>query len=99
MRRGVQSLGGSARNMSVEIDGKGRRFGEIPLAGSREQLIKALHRLAEEMERHLSRPLDDARESGYSDLRELYDDLRHAVDEPVYLSDGVYLGSDRRLFE
>ena len=99
MRHGVKSLGGRAQDVSIEVDGKGRRFGEIILPGSREQLIEAIHRLAEEMERHLSRPLDDAHDSGYSDLRELYDDLCHTVGEPVYLSDGVYLGSDGSLFE
>lgn len=99
MRLSVRNLGGRAQDVSIEADGKGRLFGEITLPGSREQLIEALHRLAEEMERNLSRPLDDAHNSGFGDLRELYDDLCHAVGEPVYLSDGVYLGSDGGLFE
>lgn len=99
MCRGVQNLGGGAQDVSIEIDGKGRRFGEITLPGAREQLIEAFHRLAEEMERHLDRPLDGACDCKYSDLRELYDDLCHSLGEPVYLSDGVYLGLDGRLFE
>ncbi|AOZ70744.1 hypothetical protein LPB142_16565 [Rhodobacter xanthinilyticus] len=99
MRRGVQNLGGRAQDVNIEIDGKGRRFGEIALAGSREQLIEALRLLAEQMEDHLGRSFDSAHDSGYSDLRELYHDLHHTEGEPVYLSDGVYLGSDGRLFE
>lgn len=96
---GVQNLGGRPQDVSIEIDGKGRWFGKITLPGSREHLVEVLQRLAEEMEPHLGRLLDDAHDSGYSDLRELYDDLCHAEGEPVYLSDGVYLGSDGRLFE
>ena len=99
MCRSVQDLGGKAQDVSIDVDGKGRQFGEIALAGSREQLIEALHLLAEQMEKHLCRPMDGAHDSGYSDLRGLYDDLCHADGEPVYLSDGVYLGSDARLFE
>lgn len=96
---GVQNLGGRPDDVSIEIDGKGRRFGEITLPGSRELLIEALQYLAEEMEPHLGRPLEHAHDSGYGDLRELYDDLCHVEGKPVYLSDGVYLGSDGRLFE
>lgn len=95
----VKNLGGRAQDVSIEVDGKGRLFGEITLSGSREQLIEAIQWLAEEMARQLFRSLEDTHDSGYSDLRELYDDLCHAVGEPVYLSDGVYLGSDGSLFE
>lgn len=99
MRRGVQDLRGKAQDVSIEVDAKGRQFGEIALAGSRKQLIEALHLLAEQMENHLSRPMDGAHDCDHSDLRRLYDDLYHTEGEPVYLSDGVYLGSDGRLFE
>lgn len=99
MCRGVQDLGGKAQDVSIEVDGKGRQFGEIALAGSREQLIEAFHRLAEQMEDHLCRPVDGAHDNECSALRELYDDLCHSVGEPAYLSDGVHLGSDGRLFE
>lgn len=99
MRLSVRNLGGRTQDVSIEVDGKGRLFGEVTLPGSRDHLVEALHQLAEEMERNLSRPLDDAHNSGFSDLRELYDNLCHAVGEPVYLSDGVYLGSDGSLFE
>ena len=99
MRRGVQDLGGKAQDVSIEVDGKGRQFGEIALAGSREQLIEAFRRLAEQMEDHLCRPADCAHDSASSDLRRLYVDLCHTEGEPVYLSDGVYLGSDGHLFE
>lgn len=97
--RCLQELGGKAQDVSIEVDGKGRQFGEIALAGSREQLIEALHLLAEQMENHLCRPMDGAHDGGCSDLRGLYDDLCHTDGEPVYLSDGMYLGSDGRLFE
>ena len=36
---GMQNLGGRPDDVSIEIDGKGRRFGEITLQGSREFLI------------------------------------------------------------
>ena len=99
MRRGVQDLGGKAQDVSIEVDGKGRQFGEIALTGSREQLIEAFHLLAEQMEYHLCRPMDGTHEGGYSDLRELYDDLCHTDGVPVYLSDSMYLGSNGRLFQ
>ena len=99
MLRGVQNLGGRAQDVNIEIDGKGRRFGEIALAGSREQLIEALHLLAEEMEDHLGRSLDDAHDRGCSDLPDLYKALYICEGEPVNPSDGVYLRYDGRLFE
>ncbi len=98
MRHGVQNLGGIAQDVNIEIDGKGRPFGEIALAGSREQLIEALHQLTEQMEDHLGRLLDDAHDRGCTDLLGLYGDLCICEGEPVYLSDGVFLGSDGRLF-
>lgn len=99
MSLGVQCLGGRPDDVSIEIDGKGRRFGEITMQGSREFLIEALQHLAQVMAPHLGRRLEHAHDSGYGNLRELYDDLCYAEGEPVYLSDGVYLGSDGRLFE
>ena len=99
MCAGVENLVGRAQDVSIEVDGKGRLFGEITLPGLRDQLVEALHQLAEEMERHLGRPVNDAHDSRYSDLHDLYDDLRHTIGEPVYLSDGVYLGPDGHLFE
>ncbi|WP_376871372.1 hypothetical protein [Albirhodobacter sp. R86504] len=53
MRHGVTSLGGRAQDVSIAFDGKGRRCAEIALSGSREQFIKAMHLLAERMERYL----------------------------------------------
>lgn len=99
MQRGVQILGGCAQDVSIEIDGKGRRFGDIKLKGTQGDLLEALRGLAEEMEQHLGPLPERIRDGGYSDLRDLYDDLCHAEGEPVYLSDGVYLDPDGRLFE
>ena len=99
MCRGVQDLGGKAQDVSIDVDGKGRQFGEIALAGSREQLIEVFRLLAEQVEIHLSPLADCAHDSGCCDLRRLYDDLCHTEGEPVYLSDGMYLGSGGHLFE
>jgi hypothetical protein len=96
---GVQRLGGRAQDVSIEMDGKGRRFGEITLAGSRGNLIGALRELAEEMEHFLARSLGSAHHSRDSDRRDLYDDLCAEEGTPIYLSDGVYLSADGHLFE
>jgi uncharacterized protein YwlG (UPF0340 family) len=70
---GVQRLGGKAHVVNIEIDCKGRRFGEITLAGSRGELIGTLRELAEEMEHFLARSSGSAHDSRDSDLRDLYD--------------------------
>ena len=99
MRHGLESLGFSAQYVSIKEDREGRRFGEFTFSGPPDESIGLFQWLAEEIERHLFELPDDADDSGYSDLRDLYDDLCHIEGEPVYLSDGVYLGSDGRLFE
>jgi hypothetical protein len=83
------NLGGRAQDVSIEIDGKGRRFGEITLQGSQDELIEVLRAIAEEMHIRLGRSSENA----------LYDDLCVVEGEPVYLSDGVNLDPDGRLFE
>lgn len=99
MRRGVQNLGGREQDLNIEIDGKGRRFAEICLPGTRDQLIEALTLLADEMARYLGQPAEEDHTAGCSDLRDLYDDLCIADGVLVYLSDGMYLGSDGRLIQ
>lgn len=99
MRRSVSNLGGQGQDVSIDIDGKGRQFGEVALSGSRDVLIEALGELAKEMELHLGRCRRSTRDVGYNDLRNLYDDLCVVEGEPVYLSDGVYLDADGHLFE
>ena len=99
MQVGIQNLAGSEVNLCVDIDGKGRRFAEVSLPGTRDQLIQVLPLLAEEMARYLDQRVENGKTISYSDLRDLYDDLCISEGEPVYLSDGVYLGSDGRLFE
>ncbi|WP_114283721.1 hypothetical protein [Candidatus Halocynthiibacter alkanivorans] len=89
MRLSVPNLGGRAQDVSIEIDGKGRRFGEVTLQGSRDELIEVLRDLAEEMDLRLGRSSESV----------LYDDLCVVESEPVYLSDGVYLDPDGRLLE
>lgn len=91
MRFGVQSLGGRAQNVSVEIDGKGRRVGEITLQGTRSELIEALRALTEEMARNLCRSSESVHDTGYSDLRDQYNDL--------CVVDGVYLDFSGHLFD
>jgi hypothetical protein len=99
MRRAVQKLGGRAEDVTIKVDRKGRWFGEITEPGTRDQFIRALHLLAEQMEDLLGRPSEIVRDGGYSDLRDLHRDLCVVEGEPIYLSDGVYLGSDGRMFE
>ena len=99
MQIGIQNLVGSPVDLCIDIDGKGRRFAEISLQGKRDQFIQVLLLLAEEMARHIEQRRGDGQTIGQSDLRGLYDDLCISEGEPVYLSDGVYLGSDGRLFE
>jgi hypothetical protein len=96
---GVQSLGGRVQDVSIETDGKGRRFGEVTLVGSRGELIGALRELAEETEHFLARSSGSVHGSRNSELRDRYDDLCVEDGAPVYLSDGVYLGADGHLFE
>jgi hypothetical protein len=97
MKIGVQNLGGSAQAVSIDRDRKGRLFGEVTLAGSRDELIEALGQLATEIETLLGREANV--DAGYNDLRDMYNDLCHTDGAPVYLSDGLYLGSDGQLFE
>lgn len=99
LRGGVESLGGRALDVSIEVDGKGRPFGEIVLLGSPDELINALRDLAQEMELYLGQPSESRHNTGYNDLRDLYNDLYVLEGEPVYLSDGVYLESNGHLFE
>ena len=54
MRLSVRNLGGRTQDVSIEVDGKGRLFGEIALSGSRDYLFEVLHQLAEEMEHNLN---------------------------------------------
>lgn len=99
LRVGIQNLAGREVDLCIDSDGKGRRFAEICLPGTREQLIEALALLADEMARYLGQPAEDDHAAGCSDLRDLYDDLCIAEGVPVYLSDGMYLGSDGRLLQ
>ena len=99
MRLSVLKLGGQTQDVSIDIDGKGRQFGEITLPGSRNVLFEALGELAKEMELHLGRSRRSTRDVGYNDLRNLYDDLCVVKGEPAYLSDGVYLDADGHYFE
>jgi len=99
MRLAVKNLGGREQDVSIEIDSKGRRFGEITLQGSQDELIEALRELAKEIQTHLGRSSERNRNIGYSELHNLYDDLSALEGEPVYLSDGMYLDADGRLFE
>lgn len=83
--------------LCIDYDGKGRRFAEIYLPGTRDQLSEALILLADEMALYLGRPVEVVHAAGYNDLRNLYEDLCITEGVPVYLSDDVYLGSDGRL--
>lgn len=94
---GVQNLGGRSEDVVTDRDGKGRCFASINLAGNREDLLDAFKQLAEQIEKILDRKIN--RDTGYNDMRDLYNDLCHTVGEPVYLSDGVYLGSEGHMFE
>jgi hypothetical protein len=62
-------------------------------------LFEALTLLADEMARYLGQPTEVDHTAGCSDLRDLYDDLCIAEGAPIYLSDGMYLGSDGRLLQ
>ncbi|MCE8540218.1 hypothetical protein KBY27_22365 [Ruegeria pomeroyi] len=99
MRVGIQNLAGREVDLCIDIDGKGRWFAEICLPGTRDQLIELLTLLANEMARYLRRSAEDDHTAGCSDLRDLYDDLCIAEGVPVYLSDGMHLGSDGRLLQ
>lgn len=94
---GIRNLAGGEVDLCIDSDGKGRRFAEICLSGTRDQLFEALTLLADEMARYLGQPAEVDHTAGCSDLRDLYDDLCIAEGAPIYLSDGVYLGSDGRL--
>jgi len=97
MRVGLQNLAGGEVDLCIDSDGKGRRFAEICLCGTRDQLFEALTLLADEVARYLGQSAKVDHTVGCSDLRDLYDDLCIAEGVPVYLSDGMYLGSDGRL--
>ena len=99
LRVGFQNLAGGEVDLCIDRDGKGRRFAEICLPGTRDQLIEALTLLADEMARYLSHPTEEEHTAGCSDLSDLYDNLCIAEGVPVYLSDGMYLGSDGRLLQ
>lgn len=99
MQVGIRSLAGSEVDLCVDRDGKGRRFAEITLPGTRDQFIEVLPLLAEEMARYLDQRKENAHTIGCNELRDLYDDLCIFDGEPIYLSDGVSLGSDGQLLE
>lgn len=99
MKNSVQTLGDNADNVSLELDGKRRAFGEITLKGSEEELVEVLRALAKEMEFLIAQPRQvGAIENNFS-LSDLYTDLCVQDGMPVYLSDGVYLEADGRMFE
>lgn len=99
MRLAVQKLGGRAEDVRIEIDKKGRRFGEITGRGTREELIEVIRQLAEEMEPILRRPSESTHHCECRDMRAIHHELCGLDGEPVYLSDGMYLDSDGRIFE
>lgn len=99
MRDSLQRMGGNAGDVSRELDGKGRAFGEITLKGSEEELVEALCTLAKEMEFLIAQtPQVGAIENQFA-LSDLYADLCIEDGMPVYLSDGVYLDADGCMFE
>ena len=99
LRGRIQNLAGGEVELCIDNDGKGRRFAEICLPGTRDQLIEALALLTDDIARYLGLRSEDNHTAGCSDLRDLYDDLCIAEGVPVYLSDGMYLGSDGRLLQ
>lgn len=98
MRHCVELLGGKAEYVDDAIDGKGRPFVQTDYNGSRDELRDMLEALANKMSDHLKLAKVPSNDTGYSDLRDLYDDLCVVDGEPVYLSDGVYLGPDGKMF-
>lgn len=97
MIHGVVTLGGRAQYVDEETDGKGRRFVRTDYDGTRKKLLGIFEAIAEEMVVELGLASSSSAEAGYSDMRDLYDDLCHTEGEPVYLSDGVYLYPDGSL--
>lgn len=99
MRSGINNLGGKDVELCIDIDGKGRPFAQVRLPGSRELLLEAFTLLAEEMGAYLAEPKHHSPFTASGDLSDLYDDLCITEGEPVYLSDGVYLGPDGHLIQ
>ena len=87
-REGTERLAGSRISA---LDSPGACAAALPETGP----IRGLVHLAGIFVAH---GLDDVdHTAGCSDLRDLYDDLCIAEGAPIYLSDGMYLGSDGRL--